>query len=488
MRKFLRTILRILDGSPSIHMATRNRQRGQSMLELAFITPLLAILIVGASEIGWYTNRWLSLLEVTRVGARSATFLQSGLSAPEWDNRASIVPAIQEEIFGVDPLEDSYRFAENARNCDTGSNFGFYSFIVCLMQDSLDPLELTVDTIDPIDADEESQEIEEEKYTIHPDNQEIIDAGGDASSPGYDPSKDRDLALAPVRDIVGHDDIVISVFAIQNVNNARFTGTETSSEGVVNGRPVYRTYESGVNEIDPISSVYKVTVDLNAYAEPPDYPPGRQAIVVGRYPQNANECNYTGTHNGNKTLLADGDPGYEKDPFDYLDTNASGNILTGNSWDGGVTVYLYEMTDEEGNSLADAQPEIQRGWALTGQHKVSDPNLFCYGSEFSIQDVQELINMPGFITPNIWDPPTDDVFAPEYEDWLDEVYESQSRREFFEPQGMTLVEIFWEHQLLLDFPLARPLQEAYGEGDIVIALWSAFPLPSIAPNITYQLP
>ena len=155
----------------------------------------------------------------------------------------------------------------------------------------------------------------------------------------------------------------------------------------------------------------------------------------------------------------------------------------------GTVSYPLELTDIDGESLSDDGDEFQRGFAFTGQHRIDDPDVFCFGSEFGIRDVEELINLPGFIEPNIYDPPTEDRDSAEYQTWLDnEVYPSQDERAFFESQGMTLVEIFWQHQLLLNFALFRPLQEAYGDGDIVIALWSAFPLPSAAPNIIYQLP
>ena len=96
--------------------------------------------------------------------------------------------------------------------------------------------------------------------------------------------------------------------------------------------------------------------------------------------------------------------------------------------------------------------------------------------------------MPGFIEPDLYDAP-DPITEPlAYEAWVQAVYDSQDERAFFEPQGMTLVEVFWEHDMLLNFGFFRPLKEAYGDGDIVIALWSAFPLPSAAPNILYQLP
>jgi len=425
MRQFLRTILRILDGSPNYTMATRNRQRGQSMLELAFITPLLAILIAGAVEVGWYTNRWLSLLEITRVGARSATFLQGDLSPLQWTNEASIHPDIWKTYYGLSDGDYEVQQATNARECVTGSNYGFYSFIACIMETSLQPLEFNM--------------------------------------------------------VNGQDDIVISVFAIQPVNNADFRGTEPNEEGD-DSRPIfYRFSPQAATQISPTSDEYKITFDLNDTAQRDDYPPGLQSIVVGRYPTNANEC----TRETTTTDALPANPSFEHDPFDYL--------VVGDGSPGLVTVnphtseeYVLEVRAEDGTRLSDEEREYQRGFSFLGQHRVDDPNVYCYGSEFSIREVEQLINMPDFIEPDLYNPPPTTPATP-YEDWVNAVYDSQNERRFFEPQGITLVEVFWEHDLLLNFPLFRPLQEAYDDV-MVIALWSAFPLPSSAPNITYQLP
>ncbi len=432
MRQFLRTILRILDGSPSSPMVAGNRQRGQSMLELAFITPLLAILVAGAVEVGWYTNRWLSLLEITRVGARSATFLQGELSPLQWDDNASIHPDIQETYLLIPPGDPRHDAAVNARECESGSNYGFYSFIVCIMETSLSPLELQT----------------------------------------------HDTAV---------DDIVISVFAIQNVNNARWAGTDGAPAENGGIRPVYREVLPLSGIITPTEELYKITYDLNANGYRNDYPPGLQSIVVGRYPIKANECNMKPAVGGPE-LLETTDSAFEYDPFDYLQSGQSiGNTTSENPYTGS-TPYVLEVRDEStGLDFSDTDAEFQRGFVYLGQHRVDDPSVYCYGSEFTMREVEVLLNMPRFIQPDLYDPPPGNPGDPDYNDWVEEVYDSQDDRLYFEPQGLTLVEVFWEHSLLLDFPLFRPLQEAYDDA-MIISLWSAFPLPTAAPNITYQLP
>lgn len=429
MRQFLRTILRILDGSPSYAMATKNRQRGQSMLELAFITPLLAILVAGAVEVGWYTNRWLSLLEITRVGARSATFLQGELSPLQWDNNASVHPDLQTSYLGIAPGETTYDAALNARDCISGREYGFYSFIACVMEESLSPLQFQTNS-------------------------------------------------------TAVDDLVISVFAIQTINNARHTGNEPGDASP--NRPVYRQKLPLMDAVTPTDDLYKISYDLNAYGTRNDYPPGIQSVVIGRFPTNANECTYEATGDGSAIAgtLTDAHASFEYDPFDYLNPL---NTVTVNPNTGGVEYVLELRNEETSAAYSDTANELQRGWAFLGQHRIDDTSIFCFGSEFTVREVEELMNMPNFIKPDLYNPPAGGPADPLYDDWVESVYATQSERLYFEPQGMTLVEVFWEHRLLLDFPLFRPLQEAYDD-QMVISLWSAFPLPTVAPNIIYQLP
>jgi hypothetical protein len=50
-----------------------NRQRGQSMLELALVLPVLLILLLGIVEVALFLGRYLDLLDLTREAARFAS-------------------------------------------------------------------------------------------------------------------------------------------------------------------------------------------------------------------------------------------------------------------------------------------------------------------------------------------------------------------------------------------------------------------------------
>lgn len=62
--KALRTIF--------LHLTSRrpNRERGQSMVEMALSLPILLLILAGAVEIGMYYNNYLTLIDATREAAR----------------------------------------------------------------------------------------------------------------------------------------------------------------------------------------------------------------------------------------------------------------------------------------------------------------------------------------------------------------------------------------------------------------------------------
>src|SRR5512145_1663836 len=149
MRRLLRKIIEILDGTPAEY---GQRSRGQSVAELALVTPILIVLLMGLAEIGWFANNYIILLEVTRTGARYGT-VQVGATSPlAWDNTYSIVPQ-------VDGAADTVTDRKNVRDCDAVADEnsaelkGFYSVIHCVMKRSMDPLKLHEEDDDPDTVD-----------------------------------------------------------------------------------------------------------------------------------------------------------------------------------------------------------------------------------------------------------------------------------------------------------------------------------------------
>ncbi|MCZ7541860.1 MAG: pilus assembly protein [Anaerolineae bacterium] len=63
MRATFRRLLALLDGKPT-------GARGQSLVELTLTLPVLLVMLMGLTEIGWYANNYLTLLDVVREAGR----------------------------------------------------------------------------------------------------------------------------------------------------------------------------------------------------------------------------------------------------------------------------------------------------------------------------------------------------------------------------------------------------------------------------------
>ena len=63
MRATFRRLLDLLDGRPT-------GARGQSLVELTLTLPVLLVMLLGLTEIGWYANNYLTLLDVVREAGR----------------------------------------------------------------------------------------------------------------------------------------------------------------------------------------------------------------------------------------------------------------------------------------------------------------------------------------------------------------------------------------------------------------------------------
>ncbi len=235
------------------------------------------------------------------------------------------------------------------------------------------------------------------------------------------------------------DDIAISAFSIQKVNLGD----------------------------DP--SVYDHTT-------PAGYAEGHQVVVAGRWPTNANECANSGE-------------APERDPFDWIENNAFDEDTI--TVDGAPLDLNYEMGiwDEENDTFIpymDNRIEYQRGFVWTGQHRITNvgggATIPCFGSEFTTEDVQELMNLPRFIQDSNPGLPGEDA---EYH---------QRRLSHLESSGMVLVEIFWEHNLFFgdDLPVFSAFLGVLGNGDDndprnVIHVWAAFPSPAAEPALLFPV-
>ena len=387
MLRILRKIIEILDGTPAVY---GKKQRGQSMVELALVSPLLIFVLAGMVEIGWFARNYMILLEVTRVGGRTGAVQQNELGPLAWDDNGSIVPSRLGDRSFADVFPDfttANDWATVYRQCTVqeGVYIGFYNFLACIMQRSLDPL--LFGTADRI-------------------------AAGDM----------HEGQTAP-------DDIVISAFAIQTVDPA---------------------------EIPNTGAWAAIRSDI---AWPLGEAAGPQGIVVGRWPDNANECHYD---QGGAPYDA-GNPGGNgvdgRDPFDWIQEGARTLNPTYSSLPADQLEDRHYLELEEPDS---GTREEQRGFSWFGTHQIEGTG--CYGSEWNISDVENLINLQHF---NL----------------------DTTQRAYVPSQGLILVEMWWQHKSLSQFvglaPVISPVFAMLGE-DTIINVWAAFPLPQVEPRIDFS--
>lgn len=372
MRSVIKKIFQILDGTPAVY---GRPTRGQSVVELTLVSPILIVLLMGLAEIGWFANNYLILLETTRVGARFGT-VQSGDSSPlRWNNIASVSP----NVVAPPPTDTTY---PNYRNCSSVNTIakyaGFYNILACVMLQSMSPL--------------------------------VFHSAVYTGDPNYVPYPPTPSNPTPAQ----VDDIVISVFSLEM--------------------------------IDPNDPNIPATLKPKIVSESSVPPGSPEVLVVGRYPTNANECNVTGFN--------------ERDPFDYIQDNGR-DFSYENGLDPAKENNRFYM--ELGGY--DSATEIQRGFDWAGTHKVtgSSGSTVCYGSEWSLARVQQLVNLPNFQLLN------------------------SAQRGRLASQGMVLVEMFWRHGLLLKNPVFDPVFSILGE-NTVISVWSAFPVPAVEPRLKFPQP
>jgi hypothetical protein len=374
MRNLFRKCAAILDGTPTEY--GQRGWRGQSVAELALVTPLLIAMLMALVEMGWFANTYLILLEASRAGARFATTLPPERSPLDWPNDASI----------YDVTSARSRAARQEFNCRDST--GFYSDVLCTTIDSLRPM--------------------------------VMDANQDTIA---------DRAFDGVR----LDDIVISAFALKQVNPATVSGL---SPGIITG--------GGMSSIRPLP---------NVPAADPAGVPGLTAnspriVIVGRYPTNANEC---GTME-------------PRDPFDYFTNNTRDYRYVN-------PALLPDPTIEENRNYVELEGMDAGtdsgfiGFSYLGNHVSNDPtnNNNCRGSDWTTIEVERLVNLPN------WSLPT-----------------NAERVVLPDRGGLIIVEIFWRHELLLDSPILATMIGTLDALDSPIAVWAAFPLTATEPLIDFS--
>ncbi|TVR21918.1 MAG: pilus assembly protein [Anaerolineaceae bacterium] len=455
MRKLIKRTLRVLDGTPQGY--GEEPRKGQSLVEMALVTPILLIMLFGLVEIGYFARNYLTLLEVTRAGARRGATLQEEFSPLQWERnqltrQGSLAPVMDvdarflcaegNQVAGLDCYTAEQRTAlmntrNNIRNCGEVARgnadvapAGFFNLVLCQMLDSMRPLEIRRN---------------------------------------------------------GVDDIVISVFSVLMINN--------------------RPRDDGGD------------IDLQNQDSPPIRPgefsqQGYIPVVVGRWPTDANRCNvWQNPANGNVHMYTPGGNTeliYERDPFDYFNQMEAGNgnfVSTVELFDpqtNTTEIYPIELAEErlnpdtgerEWHSVGFTQyhhPSLQRGFVYLAQREISPVErdtslgtleLRCWGSDRDVYWVQNQLLGGNFIL----SPAEIAEMQAQFSDFCVEPDGNPcDQRQFVPNTGIVLAEIFWQHELLLNIPVFSPVYNWLDDNQTTIHVWSAFSTPTVVPQVQYR--
>ncbi len=410
MRQLFKKIILILDGTPRV---SRKRQSGQSLVELALVTPLLIMLLAGLVEIGWFANNFLTLLDVARAGARRGATLQDDQSARAWEDGFADWTYIDIGSLPTTPV-DFQAQGIGVMPYSTGST---------------DP-----NDTDPLVVAERNQREGSRDTTNATDAHCRVGTNGHWASEGFYPQ--------------------VICLMLDSLEPLRFNGSNSVDDIVVSG--------FAVEMIDPPDGASGDWLGSNR-PQPGDNP---QIVVVGRFPSNANECDAT-LISGTATVSAQ-EP---RDPFDFNENNmvdvlglASSNSHFRTSANftemfGGIPADDILRWGYDPITATVESAEKQVGFVWTGNHRIGE--TMCIGSDWTVSEVEDLFNLSGF-------------------DFVNHAPRGDQDRDLIPGQGLVLVEIFWEHKLLLNLPFFTVLNDRFS-----VNVWSAFPMQSVQPNIIF---
>jgi hypothetical protein len=392
------------------------------MVEMALTAPFLIVMILGLVEIGFFANDYLILLDAVRSGARVAV--------------------------NLDPTDWTYNDARNAERMDCDTTANLWLMIPNNNQYFLNgspgwqPGQRKVGNTDGNPTTGRGQHLTGAGLAVNP-----YVEGPDGTLGFFDAtacqvvSSMAPLVLNDGPIATSKDDIVVSAvsYIAMDYNKAPFDA------GTLGRGPKY------TNPGAPGSPSYN----------------GYYTAVTGRWPLENRFCS-AGTN------------GDTRDPFDFMrgdfisswkngkngmsGTGLSGDVQTSpfKTWEGptqdiGLTNLAFPANRDW--RILDAgvanDNQFVRGYVFTGNHHIFDSPT-CYGSEFSVQDIENRLNLAD--TGNNFN-----KSAPN--------------------SGLVIVEIFWQYHPLFFGPLFRGFNGSRSN-DPVMHVWSFYPIPAVESTPT----
>lgn len=410
MRQTLRKMVNVLDGQPT-------GVRGQSLVEMTVTFPLLILMVLSLTEIGFLANNYLILMDVVRAAGRTAVTTHP--DPTQWDDSTPGKPQSRfyhrmdcnQPEAGNDHADDYHRIGNDtvASNPDPllydARSTGFGSKPI--NQGEKGPRGQHLASLGYWGAGQKDVPFG------------FFDAVACEVTRGFAPLVFNDDSIANSK-----DDIVVSAISYQMMEYSSKPANPTE-------------FDKGPG-LHPFGSKYY------------------WVTVTGRYPL-ANRYCVTNT-----TLGLQGD---QRDPFDFLrkDYNDAWHNgppdldknPAGGKWGEG----LFDRTlgpngDYIPGSILGGVSQSQgvRGFVFTGNNLNPDG---CYGSRFTVQDIEQRLNLDTNLSLNSRIP----------------------------NGGAVIVEIFWQHHPLVLGPLFEGFTGNKMD-DPVLWVWGWFPLPSVEPTQT----
>jgi hypothetical protein len=425
MRQTLRKIVSVLDGQPT-------GVRGQSLVEMTVTFPLLILMVLSLTEIGFLANNFLILMDVVRAAGRTAVTTHP--DPTQWDDFTPGLPQSR----NVNRMDCDQ--PEIVNGLPQPHDTDFHRLGNANVPLNPDPLLYDARAIGygskPVNQGEQG-----------PRGQHFMGASGVIPAPKYWGGAGTEAAFG-FFDAVACE--VTRGFAPLVFNDDSIAN---SKDDIVVSAVSYQlmVYDGVANAGDPAA--------YNG-AKPPFYTsgPGNHSFggkdywitVTGRYPQ-ANR--YCVTNFGQPNQAGD-----VRDPFNFLQNEYN------NQWHDDATLdknppggqwgegFYDTLTGTYSPPLAAGQSQGVRGFVFTGNNLNPDG---CYGSRFTVQDIEQRLNLDTNLSLNSRIP----------------------------NGGAVIVEIFWQHHPLVLGPLFEGFTGNKMD-DPVLWVWGWFPLPSVEPTQT----
>lgn len=406
MRQTLGNIVKILDGRPTA-------RRGQSMVEMALTAPFLIIMILGLVEIGFFANDYLILLDAVRSGSRVAV--------------------------NLDPTDWTYLDARNTErmDCDTAPNLWLMipnnNQYFANGSPVIPPGQRKLGNTDGNPQTGRGQHLL--TLPVHPYVNTTDDTFGfyDATACQVISSM-APLVLNDADFPTSKDDIVVSAISYISMDyaNPPFNSGHAGGYSAAGGPGSYGDYYIAVTGRWPLENRFCRTGTNSDTRDPFDY-------MRADYMTAWHNGWVGGNHNASDNSSADYNPGNKTYEGPILPPNT---LFTPANLGGNRDYRILDST-----TVSDDQSV--RGYVFTGNHQLFG-NTGCYGSEFSVQDIERRLNI---------DPTASNLnkSAPN--------------------SGLVIVEIFWQYHPLFFGPLFRGFN-GNRLNDPVMHVWSFYPIPA----------